>query len=174
MTILVARVGFNAALRAASTKARTVLDWLISIHEKRITGRLNGGMLVNAGSENYICPIWTPAQISAASGNVANLPKTFAAVATAQGANAAPSWDTFKSGANTYDKDGQAMDQLLAGPSLLISMGRSSAALTQADTAARGYRQQKIDSETAKGAAAAGSTWFKYLQTTNCAPYQPT
>ena len=167
------KLGFNAAIRAASPKAKTVIDWLISIHEKRITGRLNGGMLVNAGSENYLCPIWTPAQISAAGGNVANLPKTFAAVASAQGANAAPSWDTFKSGSNVYDKDGQAMDQLLAGPSLLISMGRSSTALTQARTAALAYRQEKIDSETAKGPTLAGSTWFKYNQSTSNPPFQP-
>ena len=69
---------------------------------------------------------------TAAGGNVANLPHSFAAVATAQGANAAPTWDTFKSGSNVYDKDGQAMDQLLAGPSLLLDMGRNSQAVIDA------------------------------------------
>ena len=170
------KIGFNNAVRAASPKAQAVLDWLISIHEKRITGRLNGGMLVNAGAENYLCPIWTNAQITAAGGNVANLPHTFAAVATAQGANAAPTWDTFKSGSNVYDKDGQAMDQLLAGPSLLLDMGRNSQAVIDAEAVARAYLQEKIDSETARGTGVtggAGSAWFKYLQTTNNAPYQP-
>ena len=170
------KIGFNNAVRAASPKAQAVLDWLISIHEKRITGRLNGGMLVNAGAENYLCPIWTNAQITAAGGNVANLPHSFAAVATAQGANAAPTWDTFKSGSNVYDKDGQAMDQLLAGPSLLLDMGRNSQAVIDAEAVARGYLQEKIDSETARGTGVtggAGSAWFKYLQTTNNAPYQP-
>ena len=170
------KLGFNDAIRGASAKAQAVLDWLIDIHEKRITGRLNGGMLVNAGAENYLCPIWTNAQITAASGNVANLPHTFAAVATAQGANAAPSWDTFKSGSNVYDKDGQAMDQLLAGPSLLRDMGRNSQQVIDAEAVAIAYRQEKIDSETARGTGVtggAGSAWFKYLQTTNNVPYQP-
>ena len=167
------KLGFNDALRAASPKCAAVVNWLITMHQKRITGRLNGGMLVNAIDIDYNTPIWTNAQISAAGGNVANLPKTYAAIATAQGANKAPSWDTWKSGSTVNGRDGQAMDQLLAGPSLLLDMGRTDPALTQAETAALGYRQSKITSETAKGANEAGSTWFQYLQTTNNPPYKP-
>ncbi|MGA1849482.1 hypothetical protein VH570_01425 [Sphingobium sp. HT1-2] len=163
------KIGFNKALRDASPKAKAVLDWLITMHQKRITGRLNGGMQVNSYEIDYTIPLWTPAMISAAGGNAANLPQTFAALATAQGANKAPSWDAWTGGG----RDGQSMDQLLAGPHLLLDMGRTDPALTTAATTSDGYFQSKLASETAKGAQTAGSGWFQFHQATNNKPFKP-
>ena len=163
------KLGFNQALRDASPKAKAVVDWLITTHQKRITGRINGGMQVNSVDIEYTLPLWTPQMISAAGGNVSALPQTYAAVATAQGNSKAPSWDAWSGGS----RDGQAMDQLLAGPSLLRDMGRTDSDLIAAETTALGYRQSKIDSETAKGAQNAGSGWFYYHQTTNNPPRKP-
>lgn len=162
------KLGFNAALRQASPKAGAIVDWLITIHGRRLTGKLNGGMLVNAIDIDYNTPLWTPAQISAAGGVAANLPQTYAAIAAAQTVKAT-SWDSWSGGG----RDGQAMDQILAGPSLLLDMGRNNPDLIQAETAALAYRQQKLDSETAKGAATAGSGWFQFLQATNNPPFKP-
>ncbi|WP_140419334.1 hypothetical protein [Sphingobium sp. Z007] len=163
------KLGFNQALRDASPKAKAVVDWLITMHQKRITGRINGGMEVNSVDIEYTLPLWTPQMIAAAGGNVSALPQTYAAVATAQGSSKAPNWDTWSGGS----RDGQAMDQLLAGPSLLLDMGRTDSALVTAETTALGYRQSKIDSEIAKGAQNAGSGWFYYHQTTNNPPRKP-
>ncbi|MFX4087980.1 hypothetical protein ACKU27_23095 [Sphingobium yanoikuyae] len=166
------KIGFNDALRAASDKAEAVVNWLITMHQKRATGRLNGGMNINSYEIDYTVPLWTPAMISSAGGVAANLPQTYSAIATAQGSNAAFSWDSWNNNGSASSRDGQAMDQLLAAPSLLRDMGRTDSALVQAETNALAYRQSKIDSETAKGAATAGSTWFQYHQTTNNPPYK--
>lgn len=163
------KLGFNQALRDASPKAKAVVDWLITMHQTRVTGRLNGGMQVNSYEIDYTLPLWTPAMIAAAGGNVSALPQTYAALATSQGANKAPSWDQWTGGG----RDGQSMDQLLAGPSLLRDMGRSESALVQAETTALAYRKSKIDSETAKGPQTAGSGWFQFHQTTNNPPFKP-
>lgn len=167
------KLGFNDVVRAASDKAEAVLNWLITMHQKRITGRLNGGMLVNANGSDYLCPIWSEEQMSAVGGDYSKLPHSYAEIATAQGADKAPSWDTYTVDGEVLSKDGQAMDQLLAGPSLLLDMGRTDATLVQAETKALAYRQEKIDSETARGAQDAGSVWFKFHQTTNNPPYKP-
>ena len=167
------KLGFNQALRDASAKCKAVVDWLITMHQKRITGRLNGGMTINSYEIDYTVPVWTPAMISAAGGNVTNLPKTYSAIITQQGADAAFSWDSWNNNGNPSSRDGQSMDQLLAGPSLLRDMGRTDSALVTAETNALAYRQSKIDSETAKGALTAGNGWFGYHQTTNNPPFKP-
>ncbi|QHD67398.1 hypothetical protein GS397_10275 [Sphingobium yanoikuyae] len=170
------KLGFNDALRAASPKAEAVVNWLITAQQKRIVGRINEGMLVNAlDNLDYTTPIWRPEQIEAAQGEASALPQSFGQIVTAQGDGKSPSWDSFRSmdGANVYGRDGQAMDQLLAGPSLLLDMGRTASDLVAAETAALAYRQSKIDSETAKGAQDAGRTWFQYNQTTNNPPFKP-
>ncbi len=162
------KLGFLDALRAASTKAEAIVNWMITCHQKRITGKLNGGMLVNAIGESYNTPLWTEAQMAAANGSVAALPKTYADIAAAQTVKAT-SWDTWSEGG----RDGQAMDQLLAGASLLRDMGRTDSALITAETNALAYLQEKITSETAKGPQTAGSTWFQFLQATNNIPFKP-
>lgn len=167
------KIGFNDALRAASDKAEAVVNWLITMHQKRATGRLNGGMNINSYEIDYTVPLWTPAMIASAGGVAASLPQTYSAIVTAQGSNAAFSWDSWNNNGTASLRDGQAMDQLLAAPSLILDMGRTDSALVQAETNALAYRQSKIDSETAKGAATAGSTWFQYHQTTNNPPYKP-
>jgi hypothetical protein len=129
-------------------------------------------MNVNSYEIDYTVPLWTPAMIASAGGVAANLPQTYSAIATAQGSNAAFSWDSWNNNGSASSRDGQAMDQLLAAPSLLRDMGRTDSALVQAETNALAYRQSKITSETAKGAATAGSTWFQYHQTTNNPPYK--
>ena len=169
------KLGFNDALRAYSQKAKAVIDWLITSHQKRITNKINSQMRINVFHNLYYnTPIWSDAQIIAANYSAANLPQTYDAISNLQGANAAPSWDTFTTtSGQTYNRDGQAMDQLLAGPSLLVDIGRTDAGLLAAQTKALGLRQQKIDSETAKGFDEAGKTWFLFHQTTNNPPFKP-
>lgn len=161
------RFGFLDAIRAASAKAGAVVDFLIASHRKRITGMLNGGMLLNPYDGDYEYRPWTPAMISAAGGNVGNLPHSYGAAATAQGPTA--SWDVRGAAGSGLTKDGQAMAQLLSAPSLLKDMGQTGADLDQAEMTATQLRQSKIDSENAKGPALAGSGWFMFDQTT----YQP-
>jgi hypothetical protein len=162
------KLGFLAALRAASPKVATVVDFLIGLHRKRVTGQINGGMLLNPLNSDYEFRIWTPAMIATAGGNAGNLAATYGDAATAQGPT--PSWDTRKDGASTYDRDGQSMDQLLAAPSLLKDMGLSGTDLDQAEATATAYRQSKIDQEAARGYATAGTGWFRSAQTTNMPP----
>lgn len=164
------KLGFNAAIRAASEKAGRILDWLIAMHIKRITGRLNGGMLVTSSAIEYQMPTWTPQMIAAAGGNVNNLPQNHAALVAYQGANASRSWDTWNNNGEDHSRDGQAMDQLLAGPSLLLDMGQDTPEIRQAEATALAYRQSKIDAETARGPTGAGTGWFYYHQTTNNPP----
>jgi hypothetical protein len=169
------RLGFNAAVRAASPKAEAVLNWLVTGHQKRVTQRINDGFRINAMSgTDYLCPIWTTAQINTAKGAVSALPQTYGDVQASQGAGAADSWDTFKwQGNNALSRDGQAIDQLLAGPGLLLDMGRTDAALVAAAATAEARFQEKLTSETARGAMEAGTVWFKYHQSTNNRPYRP-
>lgn len=167
------KLGFNQAVSAASAKAKAVIDWLVLSHEKRIIGRLTEGMLINAedGTE-YLTPLWTVAQINAAGGNVASLPQNMAAVSAAQ-SKPSPSWDTCHDmNGNVQSRDGQSMDQFLAGPGLLMDMGRSSTALTNAYNIAENYFNAKKAAEEAKGANA-GTGWFVFHQATNNKPFKP-
>ena len=165
------KLGFLAALSAASTKAEAIVNWLKAMHRKRIVARMNEGALLNMNGSDYQVCYWTKDQITAANGVVANLPQNLTQVIAARGA--APSWDTWTDGTATYSRDGQANDQNLAGPALLKDMGMSGSDLDQAVAAAEQRFQEKLASETARGYASAGSEWFKYHQTTNNRPYQP-
>ncbi|WP_188063731.1 hypothetical protein [Sphingobium sp. KCTC 72723] len=169
------KLGFNDALRAHSPKVKAVIDWLITSHQKRITNKINSQMRVNVFDNlDYNTPIWSNAQIVGASYNAANLPQTYDAISDLQGANKAPSWDTFTTtSGQVYNRDGQAFDQLLAGASLLVDMGRTDTGLLAARDKSLQLRQQKIDSETAKGFQEAGKTWFLFHQTTNNPPFKP-
>ncbi len=107
--------------------------------------------------------LWQESTITSASGAVASLPQTYAAIATQNG-NAA-TWDVFDYGGNTYLRDGQAMDQLIAGPSVLrIHLGQTGSDLTTAEATATSRRNAKKTEQEAIGANGAGTTWFKYLQ----------
>ena len=158
------RIGFNAALRSASAKAGAVVDWLIAQHRKRVVGRINNAPLANPGGDSdYMFYLWQESTITSASGAVASLPQTYAAIATQNG-NAA-TWDVFDYGGNTYLRDGQAMDQLIAGPSVLrIHLGQTGSDLTTAEATATSRRNAKKTEQEAIGANGAGTTWFKYLQ----------
>lgn len=166
-------LGFNQALRDADEQAGEILDWLLEINRKRLCSRLLGGMLANTYNQSdYLQPIWTEAQVSNAIGIAFGiLPQSFADVATSQGANAAPSWDTHGVAPSVGGKDGQSMDQLLSHPSWMLRTGFfTGSALTELEAAhdqAMVYLDSKVTSETARGFNAAGSVWFKYLQITN-------
>jgi hypothetical protein len=165
------KLGFLDAIRTASAKAGEVVDFMINLHRKQVTGRLNGGMLLSTVESDYRCQPWSWAAITAANGVVANLPQTYAAAATARGP--APAWDKWLDGAAVKARDGQAMDALLAGPAILKDMGLTGSDLDQAETQGEAYFQEKLASETARGYDLAGSQWFKYHQTTNNRPYKP-
>jgi hypothetical protein len=168
------RVGFLNALRDSSNKVEAVVNWLLAIHKKHIVGRINQGSLLNSmDGQEYLVPLWRPDQIIDAGYNVANLPQTYSEVIASLPENAAPTWDTWNNNGNIQGRDGQAMDQLLAGPSLLKDMGMTGADLDQAIATAESRFQSKLTSETAKGYETAGSGWFQYHQTTNNRPYYP-
>ena len=68
------RLGFNAALRAASTKAGAVLDWMITQHRKRVVGRINSAPRANLGADNsFTFYLWRTSHILAAGGNAGAL-----------------------------------------------------------------------------------------------------
>lgn len=165
------RIGFNDALRDASPKVKAVIDWLLACHRKRIVGRVNDGALINASTgADYITSYWRVSEIKAAGGDVTKLPQNMGAVAAL---HPAPSWDKYTADGSTLSRDGQAMDQLLAGPALLKDMGMSGADLDKAIVAAEQRFQQKLAEETAKGSTAAGESWFLYHQATNNRPVRP-
>lgn len=166
------RIGFNDALRAASPKVKAIIDWLLTCHKKRAVGRINDGALINApGGADYITSYWRVDEIKAAGGDVTKLPQNMAAVAAL---HPAPSWDKFNGdGGAVTSRDGQAMDQLLAGPALLKDMGMTGTDLDKAVTTAEQRFQQKLAEETAKGSTAAGESWFLYHQATNNRPIRP-
>ncbi len=170
------RLGFNDALRASSPKVKAVLDWLLACHRKRIIGRTNAPLINAMDGTEYLTPIWTKAQVVASGGDVSKLPQTFAEV-QAQQTKPAPGWDkiTYMSGTNEVvsSRDGQAMDQLLAGPALLKDMGLTGTDLDAAVGTAEQRFQEKLASETARGPDSAGTEWFKFHQATNNRPYKP-
>jgi hypothetical protein len=160
------KMGFNDALRHGSPKVRAVLDWLIAMHRKRIVGRINEApQLPPIDGSNYAVGIWTAEHIARAGGEVAQLPRSYAALETLWGKT--PSWDKYVDDRGVVSRDGQAMDQLIAGPSLLrYLLGQSGDDLVAAQAVANGWREQKKREELAKGDQA-GSGWFIYLQATN-------
>ena len=159
------RLGFNAALRAASVKAGAVLDFLIAQHRKRIVGRINEAPRANLLDNSYTFVLWRRNQIAAANGSVAGLPQTYAAVAQQNGN--ASAWDRSSGGGTEELRDGQAMDQLMAGPSLLLNqLGQSGSDLNAASATVDGWRTQKKNEQLALGVDA-GSTWFKFLNAVN-------
>lgn len=157
------KLGFNAALRQASTKAAAVLDWMIALHRKRVIGRLVTAPNLNpARGLPYVTMIWSQEQIIAANGNVAALPQTYAALAAVAGQST--NWDSYVFEGHTMSRDGQAMDQLLAAPSMLRYMlNQTGSDINAAQTAANTRRNAKKADELAKGVDA-GSGWFWYLQ----------
>nr|WP_232307017.1 hypothetical protein [Sphingomonas sp. Y57] len=160
------KFGFNDALRGASAKAGAVLDWLIAMHRGRIVGRLvEGANLPPLDRISYMMGIWSPDHIAAAGGEVARLPRRYADLEGLWGR--APGWDRFEDHGRMVTRDGQAMDQLIAGPSLLrYLLGQSGEDLLAAQAIANRWREQKKAEELAKGERA-GEGWFVYLQASN-------
>ncbi|WP_334185077.1 hypothetical protein [Novosphingobium sp.] len=165
------KVGFLDALSAASPKAAEIVNWLKAMHYKRIIGRVNDAFDSEMAGSDYNFRYWSEAQVKAVGGDVSKLPGTFTAVANANGRT--PSWDTYTIDGKTYLRDGQAMDGTLAGAALLLDMGMTGSALEAAATKSEACFQEKLASETAKGYAEAGTTWFLYHQATNNRPYKP-
>jgi hypothetical protein len=160
------KMGFNTALRQASAKAGAVLDWLIAMQRKRIVGRiLQAPTMLPDGGTNYVMIIWRQAQIEAVGGDVAQLPRTYQALAAVNGTSA--SWDCYTHEGQTISRDGQAMDQLIAGPSLLrYVLNQTGPDISSAQSVASGWRNAKKADELAKGVNA-GEGWFRYLQASN-------
>ncbi len=156
------KLGFNTALRNASTKSATVVNWLIAKHRQRVIGRINAASRIANGTDTaYLFRIWSYASITAAGGNVASLPQNYAALSAVNGS--AATWDVFNGTGGK--RDGQAMDQLIAGPSVLKNqLAQSGADLDTALSTATTRRNQKKTAEEARGANAAGTEWFVYLQ----------
>lgn len=160
------KMGFNAAVRRGSAKAGAVLDWLVAMHRKRIVGRiLEGANLQTMDGSNYTVGIWSAEHIAHAAGDVTRLPRSYAGLVELWGRSRG--WDSYEGNGGTISRDGQALDQLIAGPSLLRYMlGQTGDDLVAAQTLANDWREQKKAGELAKGDAA-GTGWFVYLQATN-------
>lgn len=160
------KLGFNTAIRQASPKAKAVLNWLIAMHRRRIVGRLlEAPHLKPFSGSNYVVGIWTAEQIANAGGEVSQLPRSYAALNARWGRS--ERWDKYIDNGQEISRDGQAMDQLIAGPSLLrYLLHQTGDDLIAAQAIAHGWREEKKREELAKGREA-GSGWFAYLQATN-------
>lgn len=161
-----AKLGFNAALRARSAKAGELLDWLVAMHRKRIVGRLlHAADHPPLGGADYMVGLWSRDQIAAVGGRVDRLAQDYGDLHRHWGR--APRWDVFLDNGAERLRDGQAMDQLIAGPSLLrYLLGQGGADLNEAQMVAQRRRDAKKADELSKGNRA-GSDWFRYLQATN-------
>jgi hypothetical protein len=159
------KVGFNAAVRGASVKAAAVLNWLIAKHRQRVLGRINQASVIgNATGSPFTFRLWTDTAIAAAGGVAASLPQNYAALSATNGSTA--SWDVWNS--SGASRDGQAMDQLIAGPSILKNqLAQTGADIDSALATASGWRNQKKTAQEALGANGAGTSWFIYLQAVN-------
>lgn len=175
-------LGFLDALRAASTKAATMLDFLIDLHAKYIVGRVNDASLLNVtNGVDYATTVWTNAELVASGGDITKLPQTWAEVTArrraSEGADSPQTWDvlTYREGGVliTGPRDGQSMDHVLAGPTLMKEIIGDYPGLDQAIQTTLARRQEKIDSETARGATEAGTKWFRFHQITNNIPFTP-
>jgi hypothetical protein len=160
------KLGFNAALRAASTKAGNVLTWMIAQHRKRIIGRINEAPLATPFDEDgFLFNLWSSSSIIAAGGNVAALPQTYSAVAAINGSTA--TWDLRIFQGAVRPRDGQALDQLLAAPSVLKNqLGQTGSNIDAAITNANSRRDQKKNEQVALGINA-GDSWFRFLNAVN-------
>ena len=158
------RLGFNDALRAHSTVAGDVLDWMIGLHRKRVVERLNNAPRVNpASGSSYDTHIWNESNMNAGGGSISNLPNSYTEL-IAQNGNSA-TWDVFDWSGSTNSRDGQATDQLIAAPSILkVLLGQTGSDLDAAEAVTAGWRSQKKAEQEALPSSQAGSTWFKYLQ----------
>ncbi|RVT93814.1 hypothetical protein [Sphingomonas crocodyli] len=163
------KLGFHDALRRASAKAGTVLDWLIAAHRRRVVGRINGAPhILHADATPYLTPLWTREMIVAAGGEVARLPQDYAAMQAAFGSS--ERWDMFVHEGREQSRDGQAMDQLIAAPATLRYLLRQSGEdIDRAMATVAGWRREKIAEELNKGEDAGGG-WFLYLQATHNPP----
>lgn len=122
---------------------------------------------MNGNGGPYELILWSNATIQAAGGNVGSLPQSYGAIA-GQNSGTASTWDTTTPDGTPNSRDGQAMDQLMAGPSILKNqLGRTGSDLDTAASTVAAWRTQKKTEEAARGAALAGSQWFKYLQGAN-------
>jgi hypothetical protein len=169
------RIGFiDALLNSGSAKTVTILNWMLGMYRKRIVGLINDGALLNPPQyATYVSCYWTKAQIIAAGGDVTKLPQTVAQVVAKQ-TRPAPNWySCYDQDGNLVSRDGQANDQLLAGPAMLKDIGFSGADLDQAVTTAESRFQESYAREVAMGADHAGETWFQYHQATNNRPFVP-
>lgn len=169
------RLGFNDALRDASPKAKAVLNWLISAHRKRIVGRIKNPLINSIYA--YMTTLWPTNELYAKGADVSQLPQTFEEVDMAQKYRCR-TWDeVYWPGVNGPEwdrRDGQACDQMLAGPALLKDMGMTGSDLDACVDLAEQRFQQKLAEQTALGPENAGSSWFLFHQATNNRPIKPT
>ncbi len=160
------KMGFNAALREASPKVRTIVDWLIRMHRIRVVGRINEGALhPPLGGTDYMLGIWSADHVRAVGGDVSRLPRSYRDLAGLWGQ--APSWDVFIGDQGPIRRDGQSMDQLIAAPSWLrYLLGQEGEDIVAAQKTANGWREQKKAEELKRGEMA-GEGWFHFLQASN-------
>ncbi|MBD3762578.1 hypothetical protein [Rhizorhabdus sp.] len=162
------RMGFNDALRAASDKAASVIDWLIAKWRQAIVGNLTKISTHLPESSTYINFLWTPEQVESLwpDGNIANgrmgdislVPQTYEQLETANGV--LPSWDQ----AEAYSLDGQGTSADLSAPFWLKNvLNLSGDDIDAACVVARARFDGKLEEQVALGAAG-GSTWFRYHQ----------
>ena len=153
-------IGFNSALRARSAKAGSVLDWMIARHRQRIIGRINEAPRANLSDNSFIFLLWRGADILNASGAVNALPQTYTNIAARKGNST--TWDV-STDANGLvgSRDGQGLDQLMAGPTILKNQLKLVGSdIDAAISTVTAWRDQKKAEQLALGVNA-GESWFK-------------
>jgi hypothetical protein len=136
------------------------------MHRKRVVGRiLEGARLQTLGGSNYMIGLWGRQHMIDVAGDVARLPHSYAGIVKLWGETRG--WDSYEADGRSVSRDGQALDQLIAGPSLLrYILGQTGEDLILAQKIAQEWRETKKREELAKGQDA-GTGWFAYLQATN-------
>lgn len=169
------RMGFNAALRAASPKAASVIDWMIAKWRQAIVGNLTKISTHLPQNSSYNNFLWTPAQLTSLwpdgdvvngrMGDITSVPQTYEELELVNGV--LPTWDADPVAGSL---DGQGMSADLSAPFWLKNvLGLSGTDIDAACAVARARFDSKIAQQEALGAAG-GSTWFRYHQGTFTPP----
>ena len=164
------RMGFNDAVRAESSKAGAVLDWMIAKWRQAIVGNLT--KITTSLPYNHL---WTPAQLESLwpdgevpngrMGDISGVPQTYEKLEAVNGVWAA--WDRTDEGELL---DGQGMSSDLSAPFWLRNvLGQTGEDIDAACAVARARLNVKLAEQEALGAAG-GSTWFRYHQGTFTPP----
>jgi hypothetical protein len=164
--------GMDAAIRARSSIAGEVFDFMCDAHAERVRQRINNGFdIPPADNQYYSISVWRQNWMTNLNdmSDVAALPHSYAASRARMLTDGyTATWDryTLPGSSTSNSRDGQGTDLLLAAPDTLIRMGYTDTQMQNAKVIADNAFATKLAEQEALGRAA-GSTWFIYSQTSS-------